>query len=939
MNPPDKLPNMTLEAIVSKKDESSDGSGGSQKPRETSSISDRFSWPGRIAILLAIVFSPWVFASVESWAQSWVAILLLIGVVFWWFETALNEKKSQVFPYIFFPILLGLLIGLIQTVSLPGWLADMLLGRQQEIYANFGGEANTSAPISLDRGQTWDQIRLLIIASLGLLLGCRYFRTKRDLILLMSAVAANGVAISFFGIIHKLTDNGLMFWYHKVELGGQHFGPFVNRNNGAGYLCMCLACAIGLLPIVMAARKNSGPQTIVSKEIPIWRQLAMHLLEFISELTATKLAVLISSIVISAGIVATLSRGGVLAMLVGGAITILIYGMARRPKNSFLVLIPFIALAIGFSAWIGFSEQLTERFEKTDIANISTADARFQNWKDTWPAVGDMGVLGSGLGSYRSVHRLYRTDEERAIFVYAENQFFQALVEAGWLALILFLVAWFLAFQYSKITLFQGKSPTTIGVGTMGTFLLVSQFVASIFDFGFYICANMLLLAVLVGFLAFHGHSLAGRLKKKSWLRFQLPNYVTQVVVLLLFAAGTLVALDLHRRGQMDRFMKPIAKNFERETMSLEEVDFRIARLSEGLKRVHSVNARNYLGELWLYRSRLTMFDVLLNAPEYKTQIELIESNDKADDDKADYVAKQKKALTDDMWARTDILQLYDVVCFCRQQSRSAAVDFIKQPSISENLPQAANQFLLSRRASPLQPVVHLKLGEINAVVGKSGDADAHLERALQLAPTNSSFRLLAGVTYLLSGNSKFAAIHFRKHLELMPTGFKKVIDIVTASKTLSVVPLSDEVIANQVIPDDANMLFKFDQDYMSKKLDLKDSPLRQQLLANALSCIDEEKSSRRENAVLRGDIYRVQGEVLSAINEYEFALVNRPNDHSSRYKLIKLLEDSEDWDGALKHVEKLRPYINRAGSGVSKKYKEFSERIGKKKRKQDRKK
>ena len=578
MNLPDKLPNMTLKAIVSSKP---DSGSGSSKTKLKSSISDRFSWPGRIALLLAIVLSPWAFASVESWAQRWVTISLLIGMAFWWFETALNEKKSQIFPYIFFPVLLGLLIGLSQTIPLPAWLGDLILGRQREIYSNFTGDIDAVASISLDRGETWKQIRLLVIASMGLLLGCRYFRTKRDLVLLMSVVAANGVAISFFGIVHKLTDNGLMFWYHKVELGGQHFGPFVNRNNGAGYLCMCLACALGLIPIVMAKRKGTGPGNIVSKEIPFWRQISFYLLEFISELTATKMAVLLSAVFISAGVVATVSRGGVLAMLVAGIITILVYGMARKPKNSFIVMLPFVGLAVVLSAWIGFGEEISERFENTDITNVATADARVQNWIDTWPAVRDMGLLGSGLGSYRGVHRLYRTDEEIGIFVYAENQFFQALVDAGWLALGLFLVAWLLAFQYVNITLFRGSSPTTIGVGTMGIFLIASQFVASLFDFGIYICANMLLFAVLIGFLAYQGHSLASRLKEKSWLRFKLPNYAAQIVVLVLFASGTLVALDLHRRAGMERYMKPYAKNFDRFSMPLEETNRRI----EGAER------------------------------------------------------------------------------------------------------------------------------------------------------------------------------------------------------------------------------------------------------------------------------------------------------------------------------------------------------------------
>ena len=122
----------------------------------------------------------------------------MVGMAFWWFETALNRKSSQAFPYVSVLVFLGIGVGLFQIWTLPNSLAELVLGRQAEIYRDFSGDLGSSVSVSLDREATWGQIRLLVIALSALLMGARYFRGKRDIILLLSAVSINGFVISFF---------------------------------------------------------------------------------------------------------------------------------------------------------------------------------------------------------------------------------------------------------------------------------------------------------------------------------------------------------------------------------------------------------------------------------------------------------------------------------------------------------------------------------------------------------------------------------------------------------------------------------------------------------------------------------------------------------------------------------------------------------------------
>lgn len=889
MNQPE---NMTLKATVESPNSDS-GSDSGDKPRSSTSLSDRFSWPCRIALLTVVVLSPWAFASVQNWAQFWITVALLIGLAFWWFETALNNKKTQIFPYIALLVFLGLGIGLVQTLSIPDGLANSLLGRQVEIYRDYTNGADTKVSISLDRDGTWHQIRLLVIALSGLLLGARYFQSKRDLTLLLSVVSLNGFAIAFFGIIHKLTDNGKMFWVHEYP-AGMPFGPFVNRNNAAGYLLMCLGCCLGLLTIVLSRNEGEKSERTINKDSPAWQQLYMSAMKFIAELTATRLAVLIGAIVIAAAIPSTLSRGGVVGLLIASIGTILVYGMARKPKNFVVVVVPLMVLSLAFAGWIGFGDELMSRFDRIDTVNINDADERVEQWRDTSNAIGKMGVLGAGLGSYKNVHRLYRTGPERSLFVYAENQYFQSLIEAGWIGLALFLLAWLLAYQYASLALYRGSSSTTIAVGTMGVFVIFSQAVVSCFDFGLYIASNMLLFAVLIGFLAYHGQALAGRLKRQSWLRFKMPNYLVQFGVLFLFAAATMVALDLYRRAAMDRLMRPRASDFTRFNLDLAQTDERIASLTSWIQTTPTVEALNYVGELWIHRSRLAQYKTAMELPDLESSLSILEESN-------------RERFLQNLWILTELQRVQENAFYLRrEESKYEAKNYLEDPAIRENLPMAKGYFEYSRESSPLQPLVHLRLAEIEGVIGGPRDGDLDIERALELAPSNPDFRKVAGVYYLQSGDVEAAIPHFKKYLELLPIRFVSIMNLITGRTSRNIVRVNDEVIA-RIIPDDSSMLY----DYVAKYID-PESPMRTDFLQRAAKLIDESPHSIREHDVLRGHIYLALGELENAVDAYRKALIRQPNDPKTRYKRAEILRGLGRLDEALEEAEYLETHTER---------------------------
>ena len=250
-------------------------------------------------------------------------------------------------------------------------------------------------------------------------------------------------------------------------------------------------------------------------------------------------------------------------------------------------------------------------------------NGRLETWTDTWPAVEQMGWFGSGLGSYSSVHRLYRSGKESVVYEYAENQFFQGLVEAGWPGLILFCLAWWLLYRYSSQCLFKGVSPSTIAVGVTGVFLVSSQIPASIVDFGLYMPANAILLATLTGFIAFHAHSFSGRLKRASWLRFQAPNSLVQAALLIVFAIGVICLLQFHRDARQANAMDVRYEDLLDRKQDLERTDRMIKNVTEVSKNAPSSKAMNYLGRLWVHRARLQFFESIQQEPDYQSALAL----------------------------------------------------------------------------------------------------------------------------------------------------------------------------------------------------------------------------------------------------------------------------------------------------------------------------
>ena len=863
------------------------------------------AWPGRIALILAITIAPWMIGSVYDWSLHILAWLVAIAAGSWWLDMALIRNRTPVMPWVMLLLLAGIALGFFQIMPLPEAMAKALAGVQTEFYGEWSSIGIVGRPvptrISVDPDATWKQILLLVVCATGLACGGGLFRRKHDMVLLLASCSVNGVALAFLALLQKFTGATQIYWSFESIHQSTPFATFVNRNNAAGYLLLSLAATIGLINYLWIRDESNIPKTMISREIPVWRQLSTWLQIMLSELTATKLAVALASVFISAAILASLSRGGVVALFVGAMLTMVYYGMARRPQLGGLLVIPLVLAVVLMTLWIGYYKELLARFSSAEVlqADVSTDTGRLRSWAETIQSFPDMGWFGSGLGSYPSMHRIHSTMNENHLFEYAENQFVQSLVDGGLVAPVILLLAVGLVFYYGLFLLYRGSSGLTIATGTTCVFLIVSQTTASIFDFGWYIPANALTLSVLVGAIGFQAHSLAERLRKKTPLRFSLPGFVIKGLSLAMFAGIVLSAVVYQRYARLNELMIRNVSDLSPAELDLEKTEKQIQLMTAMVREVHSNRAvdATYLGELWMRRGRLEYWNRLVEATPV-----------------ANLPDGRKQQVLANLWMLTTPDRILEQSRFLRTRGASSLdAEFQANDFLKTDLPAAAGFWQQASKIKPLDPERQVKLAQVQLILGQDQAGFQMLEAAAKMTPGSFSIHRQIAHAMLVCGEPKNATPHLRKLLELSPYQFLRIVSFIKGASSRLPRPLDNETIVREVLPDDAELLYQFARDYVPNSPELSG-----ELLQRAQELLKDVPISDHAKMLLKADISFAAGDLENTIDNLRTALTSDPNDKDTRLRLAKLLMQVGELDEAFEHSRRLlennsrhKPYID----------------------------
>lgn len=467
---------------------------------------------GSLAVAVAVLTAaalPWLLGGVVPLARTVLLIGCLTAGILSVLANLSTGRLPQSFPLILLPVAGLALLGMWQLrpleVSLIRGMAHAVSDISQK------GISEVSPQGSLIPADTRSTIAVLVAASILSFVCFDRIRSSRAVLFTCGVLLLDAVAITTVGftqLFHATTFELNEIW----SLGGKDpFATFVNTNNAAGWLCLCFAVAAGCCSFVLMKTSYPGQHPHGGIRLSLPARCWQGTVRILADLTAWQILAVCTVAFLGAGIAATKSRGGILALLTAVAVTLTVRSSFRRLP---LLLVTLAAGAVGIFGilhWFDLDRGVIDEMET--LSDLQEAAGRRPgHWLDTLHAVRDFPISGTGLGSYRFANLPYQASHTGLWFRNADNQFVEIAVEGGLSGLLLFLafgvcglITGSAGWQQNRQAV-AGIGHRTNGVsrrlsGAAGTTVVVAtltQAVSAVFDYGVALPAALAVLTIII---------------------------------------------------------------------------------------------------------------------------------------------------------------------------------------------------------------------------------------------------------------------------------------------------------------------------------------------------------------------------------------------------------------------------------------------------------
>jgi len=387
-------------------------------------------------------------------------------------------------------------LGLVATAALLGaWqlttVAADLSPAAAALKGEFAATPDSPAPasvLSYYTPGTRRQIANLVCALAAMALGAVLFSETKAMLLLMSVIAASGFTVACSGLVERATGMPGPYFFLPLPSNAAPFGPFLNRNAAGSLMELGLAAATGLTVwrIARMPRRSGrvGP--------------ADRLQWFLMHIDLPLLVSFGALVTIAAGVFASLSRGTMLATIVGSVAALLIAGR-RTDRHSFFWLTATVATAAAaMGIWLVQSSALESRWSSI-LAGDIMHESRWGLWRESLDAARYLQPFGSGLGAFYYGHAPFEHFRTHGLSRNADNQYVETLVVGGACGIVLLAALCGLIVRAVVRMWRKAQSPEHVGLAAGATAMVVMQLVHSFFDFAWYLPAVMFPLALWCG--------------------------------------------------------------------------------------------------------------------------------------------------------------------------------------------------------------------------------------------------------------------------------------------------------------------------------------------------------------------------------------------------------------------------------------------------------
>ena len=387
----------------------------------------------RAGLWLIFVFGVLAFGSVEVWAQSSIeigaAILLVAWALILYFDREIKVYANPLFG----PMLGFLAIGVAQLAFRA--TAYPFLTR-----------------LELLRLSAYFIIFFLTVQS---------FRRRDDLETTAWVLVIFCFGVSLLGIMQHFTSEGKIYWFRELGSGGDLFGPYVNRNDFAGFVELTLPTGLSLM-VFRGVRRELFPLVAVLTIVPI-------------------------SAMILAG-----SRGGIICLIFQVAILAILARKRRGDEGPRVAPLAIVVVgALALIAWVGVGRAI-ERFSSLPSKDVSIS-RRFSMSRGAFGIFKDHPVIGSGLGTLVAVYPRYETIYDGLVVDHVHNDYAETLAETGLLGAVCALSFLWLLFREARKNFDAGQGHFSRSLHAGAIVAVSGMLLHSFVDFNLHIPGNALL--------------------------------------------------------------------------------------------------------------------------------------------------------------------------------------------------------------------------------------------------------------------------------------------------------------------------------------------------------------------------------------------------------------------------------------------------------------
>ncbi|HVB98239.1 MAG TPA: O-antigen ligase family protein [Candidatus Dormibacteraeota bacterium] len=389
----------------------------------------------RIAIPALVVFAVLAYGAVEPWSvailEAGSALLLVLWVLT---EAGAGQIELRSNPLIW-------AAGGLVVLALLQWAGGLT------VY----GYATKLAAMQLFA--EWILLFLTIQA----------FRTPRQWKRLVWFLMILAFAVSLFAIVQYFTWNGKLYWIQPLQHGGQAFGPFVDRDDFAGFAEL-------ILPLGLA------------------------LLLFDGERQERRLLVGLFVVFPAAALLLSSSRAGVVCFLFELFLLGILTGMLGRRSQRWLLagmVVAILALAVWLG--VGYTVQRFIQGNGTEMSLIS----RLEMSRDTLHIFLDHPLLGTGMGTFETAYPRYQTHSVGLIVNHAHNDYVELLSDGGIVAGIFGLAFLVILYRHGIRNLRRARTPLTRSLYAGGLVACTGLLTHELVDFNLHIPSNAIIFLVI----------------------------------------------------------------------------------------------------------------------------------------------------------------------------------------------------------------------------------------------------------------------------------------------------------------------------------------------------------------------------------------------------------------------------------------------------------